>query len=266
MGKKKYSEEELVWVKEKYKFFGRLESYIKQDISKDGYKKLVKRDPLFIGVLLFSIISSSFGFFGFYLTNSFIFFAPLIFLLITYFIYYTKLNSLMNKNAFILVSELKDQKLLSGISAVMEESIFSNKNIIEDVIVWRIQQNPKYKEPSELLLKYSSWTDHENLKNSCKTLASITSSLQRIVKSNGSSIDKAIKKGVTPSLGKVNQNVNGQTFNSLPRPSIKPLFQNSPPANNSSNGVSLEGKKDSKTHGLFQAPNKPLFGQDPDNK
>lgn len=260
---KNYKPEELVWLKDKFKFLGRIESYIKQDISPKGYKSLAKRSPIFLSTLLIFTTVSILSLYMYHISNSLIFLFPVISMLIPYLVYLSILNKLKNMNVFVLISKINNNNILNGASSVLQEQIFSNKSIFEDIILWRIQQGSKYKTQMEDLLKFSTWTDIKLMKKSCLTLAGLMSSIQKIIKKNSRNLEIAIKKGVIGSVSSGDNNVDKNTFNNLPKPSIKPLFNQQSNINNPQELISgnFEKAREVKTQGLFQAPNKPLFGQ-----
>lgn len=287
----KITPEEIMWIKDKLKFLGKLENYTKHDIGTRGYKGLAKKSILFIVSLILSICISVFGGFMFYQTKSPLFLSTFIFLILSYFIYYLSLNSLRNKNVFVLLSEVNDLKILKGASAVVEEYIFSHKDIFDDIIMWKNQKESKSKSSISLLIKPSTWSSPKESKFGFKIIAQLMASLQKTIKNNRKVYDEAVRKGISPGYGFNPANISNQTFNNLPRPAVKPLFGGSAPSNKNQSLFGNDGKQTTKTNGIlnstspnvnplsqkpkdflnnngaktsgiFTAPQRPMFGQE----
>lgn len=248
MENKKISEQEIVWVKDKLKYVGRLEKTIRDDIGIKGYRKLALSETSVRFLFLISIITSSVSIYFYTVNKSILSLIPLALPICSYIYYRLKVKSLEKMNVFEIITNYKIDSL--DLVPVIEEFIFTNISEFENMIIWHNEQFPKYNGKINQIINNSLWQKKTNTKMLCNYVALLMRSLQKTLKSNYSLYEKAIKNGVT---GELIMGDSDQIQNKSPMPTFKPLFESS--------GNTINKNIDAKTQGIFPAKRAPILGQ-----
>ncbi len=191
------SVDDLVWAREMLRTFSRMEKALRKELGNFGIEKIILKSPLFIALIVFSILVTAFGIFlwidekdALYLSA----FAVPVFA--TFYIMKT-IKGEKQKNIFRFVgkSTTIPVSILESLLNIGEQHIFANTERFETIIAWRVNlYNGEDQDKFVHILNKKTWDNIETAQAQFMVLAILMVSLQRFLHNNKDIYNEHVKK------------------------------------------------------------------------
>ncbi len=189
--------DDLIWAREMLRIFARMEKALRREIGPRGIDKVVVKSPINIALFTLSILISLFGIYFFLTEKDPIYIVTLIAPIGAIFHIFSNIREEKNKNIFRFVANLNDPKEI--LITIIEEHVFKNKEQIEEIISWKINQLDTTEVTKELekfahMFNTKVWDNIDSAQEQCNVLAILMVTLQRFLHKNRSIYEEQVKK------------------------------------------------------------------------
>jgi hypothetical protein len=189
--------DDLIWAREMLRIFAKMEKALRRDLGSRGIEKIVIKSPINILLFSLSILIGLFGIYFYVTEKDILYFGALLAPIGAIFYIFSNIRDEKNKNIFRFVANLSDPK--ENLITIIEEHVFKNKEQIEEIIAWKINQLDTTEVTKELekfaqMFNVKVWQNIDQAQEQCNVLAILMVTLQRFLHKNRSIYEEQVKK------------------------------------------------------------------------
>jgi len=191
------SVDDLVWAREMLRTFSRMEKALRKELGSWGIEKIILKSPLFIALIVFSILVSAFGIFLWIDEKDVFYLSAFAVPVFAAFYIWKTIKGEKQKNIFRFVGKSTNipVSILESLLNIGEQHIFSNTERFETIIAWRVNlYNGEDQDKFIHILNKKTWDNIETAQAQFMVLAILMVSLQRFLHTNKDIYNEHVKK------------------------------------------------------------------------
>lgn len=191
------SVDDLVWAREMLRTFSRLDKSLRTKLDSFGVGRIVIRNPLFIALMVFSIIVAVLGGYLFIDEKDVIYLGALGMPIFAAFYVFKSIRDEKQKNIFRFIGKSHSipPELLDSLLNIVEEVVFKEKERFENIIAWRINlAGTNDLDKFAHMFSKKTWENIDTAQQQCVVLAILMVSLQRFLHNNRDTYNEHVKK------------------------------------------------------------------------
>jgi hypothetical protein len=174
------SVEEVIWARNGLKTFIKLEKAIRRELGSRGIEKIVLSNGLYRFLLFFSIIINLLGIFFWLSDKKPLYLATTLLPIVSFSFIFHVIKEEKKKNIFRFLGKLEEPE--EDLMHIIEDNVFKEKDMLEEIIAWKVQQAPKADNAKySYMFDIKYWQDLKKAQKQCLVLAILMVSLQKFL-------------------------------------------------------------------------------------
>lgn len=191
------SVDDLIWAREMLRIFAKMEKALRKDLGKRGIDKIILKNPITLTILSLTTFVALIGVVFWFLEKDIIYLSALIFPSIHAFFILKNITIEKRKNIFRFIGKLNDPP--ESLIAIVEYYVFKQKEQLEEIIAWRINQADeknlaKEQEKFMHMFEEKTWEGLDTAQQQCTILAVLMVTLQKFLHNNRDIYNEHVKK------------------------------------------------------------------------